>query len=387
MLAKYRDQAARCAKCAICKVVLPVEVKSARFSAICPSGSRFHFEAYYASGKMEIARAISDGELNYTDRLLHILYTCTGCGACNTQCFYVKSLKPLDIFEELKTKVVEDGFGPLLKHTRFAKSIEEKKNPYHEPHEKRFQWLKDKSAIGRKAEVAYFVGCTTSYRTTEIAEAVVNVLRKLDVDYTVLSDEWCCGSPLFRTGQRNLALKLMKHNVKVIEDLGVDKVIFSCAGCYRAFKEDYPKYGAEYSFKPLHVVEFLADLTDSIKFAKSVNEAITYHDPCHMGRHLGVYEAPRKILDSIPGVNLLEMERNREYAWCCGAGSGVKAAFPDFALWSARERLEEAEATGAQTLISCCPFCKHNFVDAIKKGGLTIRMMDLIEYLDKVMEE
>ena len=386
MLAEYRDQAARCAKCAICKVVLPVEVKSARFSAICPSGSRFHFDAYYASGKMEIARAISDEELNYTDRLLHILYACTGCGACNTQCFYVKSLKPLDIFEELKNKVVEDGFGPLPEHTRFAKSIEEKNNPYHESHEKRFQWLKDKSAIGREAEVAYFVGCTTAYRTTEIAEAVVNVLRKLGVDYAVLSDEWCCGSPLFRTGQRNLALKLMKHNVKVIEDLGVDKVIFSCAGCYRAFKEDYPKYGAEYSFKPLHVVEFLADLTASIKFAKSIDEVITYHDPCHMGRHLGVYEAPRKILGSIPGVNLLEMERNREYAWCCGAGSGVKAAFSDFALWSARERLEEAEATGAQTLISCCPFCKHNFVDTIKREGLTIRMMDLIEYVDRVME-
>lgn len=385
VLEEYRDQAARCGKCAICKIVLPIEVKSARFSAICPSGTRFHFDAYYASGKMEIARAIADGELNYSDRLLHILYTCTGCGACSEQCFYVKGLKPLDVFEELKAKVVEDGFGPLPEHKRFTKSIEENNNPYNEPHEKRLQWLKDKGAVNKKEEVAYFVGCTAAYRTSETAEALVNILKKLDLNFTVLSDEWCCGSPLLRTGQRSLAKKLMKYNVKKLEELGVDKVIFSCAGCYRTFKEDYPKLGAEYSFKPLHVIEFLAEFTDSFRFSKSIDDTITYHDPCHLGRHVGIYDAPRKILKSIPGIKLLEMERNREYSWCCGAGSGVKAALSDFASWSARERIEEAKATGAKTIISCCPFCKLNFTDTIKSGGLKIRMIDLIEYLDKVM--
>ncbi|MFB0559982.1 MAG: (Fe-S)-binding protein [Candidatus Lokiarchaeia archaeon] len=386
MLEDYRDEAARCGKCAICKVVLPVEVKSARFSAICPSGTRFHFDAYYASGKMEIARAISDGELNYTDRLLHILYTCTGCGACNTQCFYVKSLRPLEIFEELKIKVVEDGFGPLPEHKKFRESIKKNYNPYNESHDKRLQWLKDKSAIGREAEVAYFVGCTGAYRTIETVGAAVNTFEKLNVNYTVLSDEWCCGSPLLRTGQRDLALKLMNHNLKSIEDSGAEKVVFSCAGCYRAFKEDYPKFGADYSFEPLHLVEYLTELTDSFKFAKGLNETVTYHDPCHLGRHLSVYDAPRKILSSIPGVKLVEMERIREYSWCCGAGSGVKAALSEFANWSASERLEEAKATGAQTLISCCPFCKRNLTDAIKSGESEMQMMDLIEYLDKVLE-
>ncbi|MHA1262343.1 MAG: (Fe-S)-binding protein [Candidatus Freyarchaeota archaeon] len=386
MLEEYRDDAARCGKCAICKIVLPVEVKSARFSAICPSGTRFHFDAYYASGRMEVARAIADEELSYTDRLLHILYTCTGCGACNTQCFYVKGLRPLEVIEELKAKIVEDGFGPLPEHKKFSESVEKKYNPYGEPHGKRFQWLGDKGAIGRNAEVAYFAGCTGAYRTEEIVRAAVNVLDKLNINYTLLPDEWCCGSPLLRTGQRSLALKLMSHNIETLEDSGVEKVVFSCAGCYRAFKEDYPKFGAHYSFEPVHIVEYLAELTDSFRFNKSLDETVTYHDPCHLGRHLGVYDAPRKILNSIPGVNLVEMERIREYSWCCGAGSGVKAALPDFALWTAQERLEEAKATGAQTLVSCCPFCKRNFADAIKSSGTEIRMVDLVEYLDRVLE-
>jgi len=386
MLLDYRDDAARCGKCSICKIVLPVEVKSARFSPICPSGTRFHFDAYYASGKMEIARAICDGELEYTERLLHILYACTGCGACNTQCYYVKELRPLEIFEELKSKVVKDGFGPLPEHTKFKESIEKNNNPYHEPQDKRFQWLKDKSAINKKADVVYFVGCTTAYRTNEIAEAVTSILRKLNINYSVLFDEWCCGSPLLRTGQRDLAMKVMQHNVKIIEDLGADKVIFSCAGCYRAFKEDYPKFGIEYSFKPLHLIEYLAEFSDSFKFIENINEIVTYHDPCHLGRHLGIYDAPRKILKNIPGIKLIEMERNKEFAWCCGAGSGVKAAFSDFAAWAALERIEEAKATGAQTLISCCPFCKHNLEEAIKNEGLNLRMIDLVEYLDNLME-
>ncbi|MFX1394231.1 MAG: (Fe-S)-binding protein [Promethearchaeota archaeon] len=386
MLSEYRDEAARCGKCSICKIILPIEVKSAQYSAICPSGTRYHFDAYYASGKMEIVRAICDGDLKYTKKLLHILYSCTGCGACNVQCFYVKSLRPLEIFEEFKSKIVEDGFGPLPEHKKFAESIEENNNPYQEPHNKRVQWLKDKSILDKKADIAFFVGCTAAYRINETIKAVINILEKKKINFTVLSNEWCCGSPLLRTGQRKLAIKLMKHNVKELENLGIDKVIFSCAGCYRAFKEDYPKFDIKYSFKPLHVVEYLGELIERLKF-KNLDEVITYHDPCHLGRHLGIYDAPRRILKSIPGVNLVEMERNKEYSWCCGAGSGVKAAIPDFASWSAHERLNEALSTGAQTLISCCPFCEHNLKEASISGGFNLEVMDLMEYLEKVIEE
>ncbi len=385
LLKERRDEAARCSKCSICKIVLPVDVKSAQFSRVCPSGTRFRFDSYFASGKMEIARAIADGDLDYTDRLLHILYSCTGCGACNSQCYYVKGLKPLEIFEELKAKLVEDGFGPLPEHKNFASSVEQKHNAYNEPHNERLQWLKDKSVIGKQSDIGYYIGCTASYRTIDSVEAVANILNKLNVDFTVLADEWCCGSPLFRTGQRDLALKVMEHNLKEIENLGVKKLLFSCAGCIRTFKEDYEKYGGKYSFEPLHAVEFLAEIIDSIKL-KEVNETVTYHDPCHLGRHLGVYDAPRKILSSIPGVKLVEMERIKEFSWCCGAGAGVKAALPDFALWSARERVEEAIATGATKLISCCPFCKRNLQDAIKKYDLPIEMVDLFEYIENLIE-
>ncbi len=143
------------------------------------------------------------------------------------------------------------------------------------------------------------------------------------------------------------------------------------------------------NFEVLHTVEYLAQLIQEgkIKFTRKLPLKVTYHDPCHLGRHLspGIYDSPREILRRIPGIELVEMERNRENAWCCGAGAGVKQANPDLALWSANERIKEAKDTGATALVTSCGWCEQNFKNASKEFGQEIQILDVAELAHQVM--
>jgi Fe-S oxidoreductase len=197
---------------------------------------------------------------------------------------------------------------------------------------------------------------------------------------------------------------------------GITTVVTSCADCYGAFKRLYPALGS--SVKVMHTAEYLDQLIreGKIKLTKKVPLKITYHDPCHLGRlgepyipwqgeekkiqnqvvvyeprrpryigANGVYDAPRNVLKSIPGIDLVEMERIREYAWCCGSGGGVKEAYPDFASWTARERIQEARETGAEALVSACGWCERNFIDAIGSNGEKLNVFDIAELVQKAL--
>jgi heterodisulfide reductase subunit D len=396
-LEEYRATAWNCIRCGGCKSVYPWYMRSWKFSYVCPSWQRYRFDAYSGQGRMDIARAIIDGDLDITDKVVDIAYRCTTCGACEANCLRLQEHEPLEVIEALRAKVVEVGKGPMPQHKRFAESVEKNHNPYLEPHEERLGWMPKGVRLAKKADMAYFVGCTSAYRVPEIAQATVKILQTAGIDFVMLHpEEWCCGSPLIRTGQLGLAKKVIDHNIKAIRDSGVKRVVVSCAGCYRALKTDYPKFSGELPFEVLHMTELLSERVKvgKVKFKEQPREIVTYHDPCHMGRHVSshmpnprdrVYEPPREILKAIPGIEFVEMERNRAQAWCCGAGGGVKSAFPDFALWAAEQRLEEAEATGATTLISSCPFCKLNLRDAIKEKNSPIKMFDITEIALRVM--
>jgi heterodisulfide reductase subunit D len=396
-LEEYRSTAWNCIRCGGCKSVYPWYMRSWKFSYVCPSWQRYRFDAYSGQGRMDIARAIIDGDLDITDKVVDIVYRCTTCGACEANCLRLQEHEPLEVIEALRAKVVEVGKGPMPQHKRFAESIEKNHNPYLESHEERLRWMPEGVKSAEKADVAYFVGCTSAYRVPEIAQATVKILQTAGIDFVTLHpEEWCCGSPLIRTGQLGLAKKVIDHNIKAIRDSGVRRVVVSCAGCYRTLKTDYPKFSGDLPFEILHMTELLSEQVKAgkIKFKEQPREIVTYHDPCHMGRHVSshmpdprdpVYEPPREILKAIPKIEFVEMERNRTQAWCCGAGGGVKSAFPDFALWAAEQRLEEAEATGATTLISSCPFCKLNLRDAIKERKSPIKMFDITEIALRAM--
>jgi heterodisulfide reductase subunit D len=371
-------------KCFNCQFINPHMLVDQNHYMNCPAGKKFIFDSYFAGGRMEIARGLLDNSLKIpTPKLLEIIYSCTTCGSCQEICFYNREIKPVEVFETLREFLVESEIGPLPEHVAFINSIKNKHNPYQEAHDTRLNWLEDKENI-RDSKLLYFVGCTSSYRTQNIAQATAKIFEKLNIDFTITPEEWCCGSPLFRVGAVKLGEEMMRHNVEEIKKLGVEKVIFSCAGCYRAFKQDYPAHGIELEFEIQHISEFLADLIKDGKVTLGeLDTSVTYHDPCHLGRHLGVYKAPRDIIQAIPKVKLVEMDRNRYNAWCCGAGGGVKSGFKELALETAGERIEEAKKTGTEILVSACPFCELNLKESVKAKQDALEILDITELLLK----
>ncbi|MHA1648797.1 MAG: (Fe-S)-binding protein [Candidatus Helarchaeota archaeon] len=365
-----------CVRCNTCKYIIN------KYYDSCPSGKKFQLESYWPSGKTWIARGLIEGKLKFSDSIVQKIYACPTCGNCMIQCELEVSDHILEIIETLRAEAVRQGFGPLKSQKAFEESIAAEHNPYKELHAQRTSWVKDAFNLKETAEVLYFVGCTSSYREAEVATAMLDLLTQIGIDVTVSKDEWCCSSPLIRTGQLKLVKELAEHNMEMIKNSKAKIVVFSCAGCYRTFKEDYPAIlGQEPNIKLYHVTDYLIKLIEdgTVKFKEDTPLKVTYHDPCHIGRHCGIYDSPRKVLNSIPGIELIEMLRNRENAWCCGAGGGVKSGFKDWAVEIATERIKEAEETGAEILISSCPFCKRNLEDAIKATGSSLKFMDITE--------
>lgn len=414
VLEDYRYEIEMCVRCSHCKWVNPWDIKSARFAKLCPSNAKFLWDAFSAQGRMDLSKGILEKKtrkyLYESPKLAEVVFSCMLCGACDMNCKRNRDLEILEVLKELRFRLVKDGQGPMPKHLAFKESVEKNHNPYNEPHDKRVDWLPKGSQIPKDAEILYFVGCTASYREQEIARATLNILRTADVDFGIMHpNEWCCGSPLMRTGQKELAIELIKHNVEAIENAGAKKVVTSCAGCYSMLKADYPKY-VEMNFKVIHSIEFIQELIQQQKITldQKGSDAIkvTYHDPCHLGRlsepyvpwegkriefgefqppkdlrrgTYGIYEAPRNVINAIPDLELVEMERIKEFAWCCGAGGGVRSAFQDFSLWVSSERIEEATQTDAELLLTCCPFCKRNLKDAASGRQENLKVFDLVE--------
>ena len=380
-----------CVRCRSCAGYYVYDDKQIQLKG-CPSYWRYKFTAFSAGGKIFLLNKVHQGLVDFDEDLAEVFYKCTTCGLCKENCIgtvwqLTESFDPVRIFELVRAELFARGLASP-KHKIFVESIIQNHNPYREKHEDRFKWMPAHIKIDEQSDLVYFVGCTSSYRRDEIAKATVEILHRVGIPFKTLGgEEWCCGSPALRVGARELARELAEHNVRALEKMKVSTVITSCAGCYRMFKKDYPEMLGKLPFEVLHTSEFLERLLDEgkLKLEKEVPLVVTYHDPCHLGRHVGVFEAPRKALEAIPGLTLVEMPRHRKSAWCCGAGGGVKAAYPDFALWTAIERVKEAIETGAKALISTCPFCSHNLKDAIQQEAPFLAFYDLTELILKAM--
>jgi len=206
---------------------------------------------------------------------------------------------------------------------------------------------------------------------------MLEIFDKLNIKYQILDDEWCCGSVLLRTGHVEEAKELMEHNIEEIKRSGAKTIVFTCPGCLMTFKRNYPDMGVELA----HSTQFLTRMGMNLE---KLGIKVAYHDPCHLGRDLGIYDAPRDILKEVADIK--EMKRERAQAWCCGSGGGVKSAFDDFALWSAAERIKEAREAGAESLVSACPFCKRNLMEASEKEGKGMKVYDIVELVNLGLE-
>jgi heterodisulfide reductase subunit D len=354
-----------CAKCGYCR-------------DYCPARRFKGFETYSARGKILNLKRLLERHEPLTKDVVENCYMCAVCGYCKEMCPTEIDLP--ELFVNIRADLVKKGLGPLPAHLRITQGIKEKHNPYSEPHEKRTAWLPEK--LPQKAEVIYFVGCTPSYRTQKTAESVFRLLKKANVNFTVMPEEGCCGSPLLMTGQLDAAKTAIEHNTALME--GAKTLITGCSGCYRMWKIGYEKVtGKKPPFEVFHATEYLQFLLDEkkLKPTKEIRKKVTYHDPCHLGRHLGIFEPPRAILKSIPGVTLVEMERVKNLSMCCGAGAGVMTAFPDMARFAASERIKEAEAAGAEILASACPFCELNLSRTAEATGAKLQVTDITELL------
>ncbi len=327
------------------------------------------------------------------DEFVFNLYECSTCGQCEVVC--PAHIDTVNLWEELRRIIVRADYGPLEPQKALRKSVMTFDNPWQQPRAGRTKWsrrAKKDMLIARepkqikktKGKVLVFFGCTASYdvNVKTVAINTINILEALDIDYGVLGkDEKCCGSVLLRMGDPEYK-RLFRENIEQFNNLGIETLISSCSGCFKTIMQDYPKI-EKLNFEVLHTVEYLARLLKSgdLKFPYPVNKTVTYHDPCHLGRATGGFDAPRMIMDAIPGLKLIEMPRNREYSRCCGAGGGLKAGFPDIQGRMAQKRIKEAEETGAEELVSCCPFCFQGLQVGISVLNSNIVMKDMSEYI------
>ena len=422
-LEDYLSKVKRCSRCSYCKWIPLAQVKSWRFAQGCPSIVYKKFQSYSAGGRLAVVLSLLEGKSSYTDGLLDIVYQCQMDGSCDVSdkvCRY--DLEPLEVMRELRFKLVEDG-QLLAQHMPLIDNLRKEDNMMMRPKADRGKWsegLDVKDLTKESAEVVFHGGCQIGFdeELGKIGRITLTLLKNAGTDIGIFpgKDENCCGGKAHEMGYLGELIKYAESNIEAWANAGVKTVVTACSDCYYTFKNLYPRVGSR--FEVLHTVEFIDRLVKEgkIKLSKSIPLTVTYHDPCHLGRlgeqcvpwegeekkilgqviiheppkstnygANGVYEPPRDILNGIPGLKLVEMERIREYAWCCGAGGGVREGYPDFSSWTAKERIEEAKSTGAQAIVSACPWCERNFIDAVSENGGKMKVYDVVELVEQAI--
>jgi len=340
-----------------------------------------------------------------------VVYKDMLCGACDLGCKRNLDMERQLLLESLRARLVEKGYGPLPEHLEMTRNIEETANIYAEDQDRRHDWIPQDARPADKADLLYFVGCRASFRDTAVSQAAARIMKAAGTDYMLLSNEPCCGNYIFTIGQIEKARTLAENNLRLIRESGAKTVVFTCADGYEMVKVNYPKLlgfsTSDLGFEAVHLVELIDRWVKdgTLKLTGEVSKKVTYHDPCRLGRmsepwfhwegyrgewgllqptrHFrrglnGIYEPPRDILRAIPGIELVEMYRHHENAWCCGNAGGVKEAYPDMARWTAAERLREARAVGAEAVVTACPACEEIFREAADGGMEVYDITDLI---------
>ena len=246
-------------------------------------------------------------------------------------------------------------------------------------------WVKEVGfEVPSTGEVLYFTGCTAGIKLPQTAISTAKVMKAAGVDFAVLEDEPCCGSVMLRTGKIVDAKANAELAAEMIQASGANTIVVTCAGCLKTLREDFiERFGLNLP-EVMHVVEYLKPIVESgkLKLKKSKDtKKITWHDPCHLGRALGVYEEPRDILKALPGVELIEMDTNREAAMCCGSGGGLRSYDGDLAKKIAADRMQDAEAIEVDIVATACPFCEHNLKEGAAKIGSKIRVVDIVDLI------
>jgi len=369
------DEVAKCNRCGFCLTV-------------CPTYNVMKTEAANARGRNALTRASIEGKISLSEEVTDSLFNCLGCGACEVAC--LPKVQTKEIVRAERTLLVDSGYYPdSIKVV--AESLEKNYNISDEDNEERAEWREDVPGLPEnmyekdRAEVVYFVGCVSSFfpMVQKIPQNFVQIMDKGGVDFTILGGkEWCCGFPLIQAGMYKKAEKLKAHNLDKIKEVGAKSVVFSCPSCYRTWKEFY-----DTDAELLHSSHLLEELIKEKKIPlKELNLTVTYHDPCDLGRNSGVYEPPREVLRMIPGLKLVELEKNRERSVCCGGGGDVEMANPDLTSEIAQMKIDEIQRTGTNIVVTPCQQCVRTISTRARKQGIKLKVMDLTEIVMMAME-
>ncbi len=322
------------------------------------------------------------------------VYQCTLCARCHEVCPVQIDTRSLWI--SMREQLVEWGLYPEFFDT-LRDRVTNQHNISGDDNANRLVWTQNMEhvpeGLDRKegAETVYFMGCVGAMypRVYGIPQSFVQILERTGEDFTTLGgEEWCCGFPLQIAGMGQHGHALARHNVEAVRTLGTRRLVTTCPSCYHTWAHEYPRLlGEPLGFEVLHATELLADLIDEGQIElHGFPQPVTYHDPCDLGRTSGIYDAPRRIIQAIPGIQFSEMADNRELSLCCGGGGNAEMADPDLTAAVGKRRIEQAQETGAKVVISACQQCDRTLGEAARKNRIRIRAMDITQVVWRAME-
>ncbi len=355
------DAFKRCFQCGLCDTV-------------CPWNRVTNFS---------MRKIVREATFGLTDIETDDIWRCTTCGRCPQQC--PRDVGQIQSGMALRRLATEyQVFPPSVMPVRTARgSLVGEGNPLSEERKNRAKWAEGLSVkpFTEEMEILYFPGCYPSYdpRAKKVAKATAAILNKAGVDYGILGEkESCCGESIRKTGDEEVFRRLAKENIKTFIDNGVKKILVSSPHCYHTFKNEYPEFMV--NFEVVHISQYLFDLVNEgrLQLKNEYRKKVTYHDPCYLGRHNGIYDEPREVLKKIPGLELNEMIDSRVDSLCCGGGGGR--------VWMETEkgerfsdlRIEQAFDVGAEVLVTSCPYC----ITMLEDSRLTMDVAEKIEVKD-----
>ncbi|HDI78020.1 MAG TPA: (Fe-S)-binding protein [Desulfobacteraceae bacterium] len=345
--------------------------------------------------EFSMRRVIRQAAFGMTEIESEDMWRCTTCGRCPMNC--PRGVKIIELVMALRRIGTEYGVFPEpIKPIRTASaSLVAEGNPLGEERAHRADWAEglSLSSFSEEMEILYFPGCYLCYdpRMKKVAKATADILNRAGVDFGILGEkENCCGESIRKAGDEELFRRLAKENIKTFIDHGVKKILVSSPHCYHTFKNEYPEFMV--NFEVVHISQYLLELISEgrLEFSKEYGKRVTYHDPCYLGRHNGIYREPREILKKIPGLEFVEMPESFQDSLCCGGGGGriwmetkKGERFSDLRVFQAME-------VGAEVLVTSCPYCITNFEDSKKTledqgQDVTIEIRDITEIVQEVL--
>jgi Fe-S oxidoreductase len=377
-----QDYAFTCAQCSFCQVG----------HGACPTYKVKRRDSYSGKGKMMLTRALMQGRIRPSEGLEGLrdaIFGCTLCGGCEEICQV--DIPFVKIYQVMRNDFLKRGMWPeeldMAKET-LLKSFNIQGQAQMDRIEGWSYWTPNEDDLldkqGQPAKTAFFFGCASSYRGISIQATIATtlIMDKIEENYTVLGEEeYCCGAPLIMTGDFEGAKVFAEHNIQKYKELGVERIVTNCPGCYKMWAHEYHEFlGIDHGFEVVYGYQYLADLLDSGKLTglnTPLDVTVTYHDGCDAGRNAGFYEEPRKVLEYLPGVTFEELPHNKDNCYCCGSGGVLRAIDADFATQINRLKVEDIEETNADIVASGCPSCVDFMADQLPQAGSNKPVKDL----------